>query len=388
MLKMSIVNGEKKMANGSTVKKRKSNIELLRIVCTLMVITLHLLNPSLLGGVTLARKSGSFLNEAIMSWLFCFAICAVDVFILISGFFMISNNKRKLGKAINLMFVCAVYSVVKGVVNHLAAGSAITAKAVLNSLFPKSYYVYIYCALYLVSPYINRAVNGIDKKSYRRLLGVSIVLFSLWPTFIDCMQQQFGWKFTDISFIAADGNGRGFTFVNFVLLYLIGGYIRKYGSESKLLTNKYKCLAIGLGCSVLSLVISLVFPKLWGTNAIIAYDSIIVIVQAAALFNFFRLIDIGSSSVVNFLAKASFGVFLLHMAALRIMREFIDMEAMFTKGTLSAVLCYLVLLLGAYIVSAAVDSLARFVMTPVSTRWSETKLFSFDTGFNETKKAK
>ena len=347
-----------------------------------MVITLHLLNPSLLKGVTYARQSGSFLNEIVMSWLFCFSITAVDIFIIISGYFMITNNRRKLGKAINLMFVCSAYSVVKCIVNTLAAGSVLTAKAVAASVFPKSYYVYIYCALYLLSPYINKAVDRLNKRDYKKLLGVMLVLFSVWPTVMDCVQAQFGLKYTDISFISADGNGRGFTFVNFVLLYLIGGYIRKYGSND----GKYKNLFYLLFFASMSVVISLVLPKLWGTNGIIGYESVIVIIQAVSMFEFFSKLNIKYNAVINFFAKASFGVFLAHMAVFKILGKFIDMEARFKAGTLSALICYIILLFTAYFVSAAFDSLARFVMSPISNRWSKTKLFAYDTGFTEDKK--
>ncbi len=234
--------------------KRKSNIELLRIICTLMVITLHIQNPALLGGVKYARESGSFFNEAITSWLFCMSIIAVDVFILISGYFMINSSKRKLEK-------------------------------VVNSLI-----------------------------------------------------------------------------------------------------EKYTSILTSLGISILTCAVSFVFPKLWGTNGIIAYNSVLVIIQAAAFFNFFIQLDLRYNAVINFLAKASFGVFLLHMAVIRVVSAHFDIHMYFQKGTVSALLCYLALLFSSYIVCMLFDSLARFVMTPVSKLWSQTKLFSYDTGFTLTKK--
>ncbi len=369
------------MAEKIVKKKRSSNIELLRIICTLMVISLHMLNPAIIGGIKYAKASGSMLAFGATSWIFCTSIAAVDIFILISGYFMIEKSKPKLGKAINLLFVCAAYSVIKYLAITLTAGKAVTTDAVLNSLIPKSYYVWLYCTLYIISPYINRIANGLSKKQYKRMLIVGFVLFCLWPTIIDCCRMMWNKNLTDVFTISRDGNGSGFTIVNFIYCYLLGGYLKKYKPEFKKKGTKYIELLISLLCPTITCLLTILIPKINGTNGILGYETVFVVIQAATLFDFFTRIDIGSSSVINFFAKTSFGVFLLHTTVIMIMMRYIDIKSMFGSGFIGSMECYLILLLGSYIITALFDTLAHLLMTPISKLWSKTKLFNFDPTF-------
>ena len=366
------------MAEKTVKKKRSSNIELLRIICTLMVISLHMLNPAIIGGIKYAKASGSSLAFGATSYIFCTSIAAVDIFILISGFFMIEKSKPKLGKAINLLFVCSAYSVIKYLVITLSAGKSVSTSALLMSFIPKSYYVWLYCTLYIISPYINRIVNGMTKKQYQRMLIVGFVLFCLWPTIIDCCRMLWNKGLTDVFTISRDGNGSGFTIVNFVYCYLLGGYLKKYKTEFKNKGTKYLELIGALLCSLAACLIVIFIPKLNGTTGILGYETVFVVMEAVLLFDFFTRIDIGSSDLINFFAKTSFGVFLLHTTVIMIMMRYIDIKAMFGSGFIGSMECYLILLLGSYIVTAVFDTLAHLIMTPISKLWSKTKLFNFD----------
>ena len=72
--------------------KRQSNIELLRIVAACGVIILHYNNP-LIGGGYGAVEDGS-INQAIMTFFETVFICAVNLYVLISGYFMRNSTKR------------------------------------------------------------------------------------------------------------------------------------------------------------------------------------------------------------------------------------------------------------------------------------------------------
>ena len=76
------------------LNERKSNIELLRIFTMIGVIILHYNNPTIGGGITYATKGSA--NFYILYFLESLFACAVDLFILISGYFMCTNNKRNI----------------------------------------------------------------------------------------------------------------------------------------------------------------------------------------------------------------------------------------------------------------------------------------------------
>ena len=84
---------------------RQSNIELLRIFAACGVIILHYNNAKIGGGYA-AVEDGS-LNQGIMTFFELLFICAVNLYVLISGYFMRSSmkrnhlNRRKLLKVLN-----------------------------------------------------------------------------------------------------------------------------------------------------------------------------------------------------------------------------------------------------------------------------------------------
>lgn len=74
-------------------RDRESNIELLRILAMLGVIILHYNNPSV-GGVSFV-KHGS-LNYWFLNIVESIFVCAVNLFMIVSAYFMASSNKRDL----------------------------------------------------------------------------------------------------------------------------------------------------------------------------------------------------------------------------------------------------------------------------------------------------
>ena len=77
----------------SSTKTRQSNIELLRIFAACGVIILHYNNAGIGGGFA-AVADGS-LNQFIMMTLEMMAICAVNLYVLISGYFMRDSYKTR-----------------------------------------------------------------------------------------------------------------------------------------------------------------------------------------------------------------------------------------------------------------------------------------------------
>lgn len=77
-------------------KKRESNIELLRILAMIGVIVLHYNNSEIGGALKYVQPDS--LNEIILLALESMFICAVDVFVLITGYFLSNSRKRNLDK--------------------------------------------------------------------------------------------------------------------------------------------------------------------------------------------------------------------------------------------------------------------------------------------------
>lgn len=88
---------------------RQSNIELLRILAVMGVIVLHYNNRSMGGGFLFTQSLP--INHFILKVIESVNISAVDLFMLISGYFLITSDKRNILKPIQLFFQVIIFSV-------------------------------------------------------------------------------------------------------------------------------------------------------------------------------------------------------------------------------------------------------------------------------------
>ena len=77
------------MVSKNTVTKRQTNIELLRIISMLGIIVLHYNNSDMGGGFLYATG----LNRAILMFLESIFICGVNLYVLISGYFLCERKE-------------------------------------------------------------------------------------------------------------------------------------------------------------------------------------------------------------------------------------------------------------------------------------------------------
>lgn len=88
-------------------KERQSNIELLRILVIIGVVILHYNNPGIGGGLKYAEEGS--INFYILYFLESMFVCAVDLFMLISGYFMCNSKRVNLWKPIELLVQVAAF---------------------------------------------------------------------------------------------------------------------------------------------------------------------------------------------------------------------------------------------------------------------------------------
>lgn len=90
-----------RQADMITVKQpRNSSIELLRIIAACMVVVLHYNGRALGISTGLSHHGLAFLETV--------CVCAVDLFIIISGYFLCKTQKRTWGKPVFLFLVLSL----------------------------------------------------------------------------------------------------------------------------------------------------------------------------------------------------------------------------------------------------------------------------------------
>ena len=113
--------------------------------------------------------------------------------------------------------------------------------------------------------------------------------------------------------ISIDGGLRGYQVLQFILMYVIGYYIRENAINKLLSKGKWIILYL-----VSSGVLYVIFS--WNRGLATEYCSPIVILQAVTIFCLFLSIKIRYSRLINEVAKGSFVVYLIHVNILSLLR--------------------------------------------------------------------
>lgn len=278
---------------------RSSNIELLRIMAMAGVIFLHYFNANMGGGIALVNKGS--INEHILIFLEAINICAVNLFVMISGFFLSRKDERSIGNVLPLLIQISVYRMAYYCITSAFNGTGITAKTMLVMFLPVNWFVILYAALYLFSPLLNHVLRCVDRK---KVLITAVVLFSVWPTLVDVLNLLTKENLNALSTLGMYGSERGYTITNFVICYIVGACLNQIALE-KIQTWKL----------VIFLAIDFLLMMLWNYwNAPTAreYCNPLVIAFAAVLLLLFNRIDIGKNKVINKIASCAFSIYIIH----------------------------------------------------------------------------
>ena len=188
-------------------------VELLRILAMMMIVGLHYMN---FGGVL---WSDAIWNRRLAWLLEAFCIVAVNCYVLISGYFLVTSKSFHWHKVAQLWANVVFYTMVVLLISAFYEGQDIQLKDVLHAILPVRYQTYwfvtAYAGMYLISPYLGRLARQLSKKEYQKLLALLMGMFSLYSF----LQPE-----ADPFFIRG-----GYTMWWFIVLYFLAGYVRLYG---------------------------------------------------------------------------------------------------------------------------------------------------------------
>ena len=276
------------------MNQRNSNVELLRILCMLMVMILHFnnqcANPDLLSlpdNLT-SQYTWGFLIE-------CFCIVAVNCFVLISGYFGINLKVRSVLK---LYLQCFFVGLLSYLLYVWLTPTTLQIKPLLGRLLAFTHnhwwFVISYLCLMFVSPLLNAAVDTLSKKKFL----LSAILYGVIVIYL-------GW------YKHLENTNAGYSFVNFVFLYLIGRYIGKYISLESIKSKRW-CFGIGyvVGSVILFGLLMLHYYKGIAIRSVFQYDHPLVILNACFLMLFFLSLSFHSKAI-NWIASSVLTAYLL-----------------------------------------------------------------------------
>ena len=211
--------------------KRCTNIELVRILFMLGIIIMHYLNPKMGGYLTYIQSNGKQADVALTYFMISISACAVNLFVLINGYFMCESYQRTVTKPVKLILQVIIFQTLPSIAGMFLGFHEFSVRGFIRTLVPANWYVILYIALYWISPYINIIIDVLDKKELLKFIYVVFAIFSIYPTVVDVLSEIIGHEIHGLSSVGMYGSQWGYSIVNFVLMYLIGAYIKRANIE-------------------------------------------------------------------------------------------------------------------------------------------------------------
>ncbi len=314
---------------------RCSNIEALRLLSMLMVLNLHSFWGYNHGGGI--GQIFDFFREST-------SICAVNVFLLISGYFGI---KWKWKSFYNLVFQIFFYSFgvylmacCIGVVDFSVGGLFSNVKG----LYASWGFITGYMVLYFCAPFL----NAFAEKSDNKQLLITILIIFIVKNFI-CRVPGF---------------------LNFGLLYLIGRFLNKTQSVERL--KGIFCKYYWITTVLIFTMVYILFRFVHITNAGVmqslfigySYEAPLVILQAVFLFLVFARMKF-TSKFINWCASSCLAIFLIHMhPAIKYIGYYAITESLYSLPFFQHVGVLLLLIFGVFFGSIMIDKV-RIIISEI-----------------------
>lgn len=303
----------KQQIQGENKKVRESNIEFLRIVAMLLIVGCHFATH---GGFSFDSSSVTVPRI----WWHILELggnFGTDLFVMISGYFLIKDVSipPKMNKIILFWLQIIFYSVILFFLAFPLGYGDSSLKNILMSVLPISYsawwFASAYFVLYLLHPYINLALNAMDKKQYGIFLLVLIIIWSIIP-------------------LLTTSDFQSNNLIELFLMYAIAGYIRKFGlfEKASAITWAGLWIVFTILAFLSSLILLIIGTKISVASSHSTYfytrTCILTIARAVTFFMLFLKIDIGRNNIINKISSAMFGVYLLHDS--KLLRKFLWLD--------------------------------------------------------------
>lgn len=282
-------------------KIRESNFELLKIISMLMIISFHYVYKS--GYEFEVMNFNSFIVKVF--WMF--GELGVNLFILITGYFMVEKNISA-KKLIKIILEVYFYNSLSVICSYYLIQTPITLKNVLFPVIYSNYwFITAYIIVYTLSPYINKCISNCSKNEHQKLLTIMIIIWSVIPTF-------FGLRDNSTETLLYYTR-----LIWLFIMYILGAYIKLY--DFKFLNTKKRSTIVAIivfGTIIGSILIIYkyrdFFDKIGTTEYAYLWtpNNIFMLLLSISIFQFFAKLKIRSIRIINTLASTTLGVYMLH----------------------------------------------------------------------------
>lgn len=321
---------------------RNSSIELLRIISIFLIVLCHVCS-------LLDWEQALDLNKLVVGVVNCIGNVAVSCFVLISGYFGIKFKWRKF---INLIVITTIYCTIIAAFRY---GN--NPKELLMAFLTVPAYNLWFIACYLIlmplAPYINKFADSLDKKEFRNLIIILIVILCIFPTLTV--------KGATNDIVLRQG---GKNLVYMMFLYIMGRYIRLHNDRDY---NRWALWGIHLACSITVLLLNMLGTWLFNKRcAIFRFDcSPFTLLSSLSVFYLFKSWNY-HSRIINWLSSSVFAFYLLSNIYYYFDAQYVNLPGYTTDNRF--VFYLFLLVIAAWIFSLVVDKTLGLIINWILTK--------------------
>lgn len=278
-----------------TCAVRNSSIELLRLLLMFLIVLGHCiihglglygLSPNSHGIINLISNS----DLPIVMVIYGFCTCAVDCFVLISGYYKIKLTKKKfLSILFSLLFYVILLNLTPNLIQH---NYSMAIRDILFISHSPYWFIIDYLFLMIFAPLLNFLFERMSSRYYKILL-ITMLLASCYLGFL----------------YNNPINTNGYTLFQFILMYCIGRYIKLHNIK---IPNSIAIPSYILGAILCGLLMYAMYH--FNLNNYIwrmaYYNNPIVMLNSLMLFYIFLNINI-KSQLINSIAASTLAIYLV-----------------------------------------------------------------------------
>ena len=351
---------------------RNSNLEILRIIAMIFIIAFHLSRHGF-DGIDFVLSNP---NSYFLYFLGIFGRIGVDIFVLISAYFMIKSRftfRKLLLLGGEVYFYSIIFLVIFTL--FLTPVMPITIMDIIKSILPISHaywFITDYIALMLISPFLNILLTKLSKQEYLKLLLLLFLVWCVYPTI----------------------TGDNFTYsemIFFIVLYIIGGFIRLHVDIDKL--SMKKLVVIFSISIIITYILFTTFASIDSLSQLAMFNketsifkkvySLPVVTGSISLLLIFLKRKEFSNKNINYISGSVLGVYLIHSNFLfspYLWTKFIHIQTYFNSTNLIIISIISIILV--YIICTIIDIMRRLTVEKLWIYIVDNKLNNIPKWFN------
>lgn len=311
-------------------KKRYANLDLLKTIAIVMVIMLH---SSVL--------NTNFVTTPGISSIIQYAIRIISegvaIFILVNGFLLINKEnfdlKKHLKKILKIFIILIIWSVLLTIASKLIWGQGITISDTIKTIFTTDinnkytgvlWFLQSLIALYLIFP-ILKNLHDTNKKVYNYLfilLLINTILVNTLGLVSNLIQTKMQFNMINM-FTAYLSKFQILTNRNFLIFFMLGGYLFENKEKFEEKKVRIKWSLIGLGAWIMALLYAITISKL--KNKMYAsnfnFESVFILLSIIGMYAFtYKYKDNNKwyNNLITCIGKNSLGIYLVHIIIIRL----------------------------------------------------------------------